>query len=63
MLLYHGTSEQRLKSILAQDCLKVSDSSHTVSLTTPIVPANYWAKMSAQSDRSEPYVLCLDACS
>lgn len=61
MILYHGTSENRLRSILDEDRLTVASRHTAVCLSSRYIPARYWASLSAVTDENVPVVLELHA--
>jgi hypothetical protein len=69
LVLYHGTSTYRLKSILQEKRLRVSDVSRKLALTPDRLVAEYWAQLAAgpwgdglgaRGQESKPVVLVLD---
>jgi len=60
--LFHGTSKQRLQSILEEDCLRgYTVGTPAVCTSDHIEPALYWANLTAWTDTSDPVVIGLSS--
>ncbi len=61
MILYHGTSDKRLRRILKMDMLETQEFHSSICFSTRYKPAHYWSNLSALDDESVPVILKLNA--